>query len=118
LYVELPLDIETVFEWLLFRAWRKENLSIDNTHYIFYSQRTITSLLESTRFDCIKRWIWLLPSEKVNVLGVLAQKKRLSAVKTSKRLSWDFDLLGSGYFLRLYFKMIDKLRKQVTALKI
>lgn len=107
LYIELPSDIETVFDWILFRSWRRQNLNIDTTHYVFYSFRAVTFLLESLGFNCIERGFFPLPVFKGNVLGVIGRKCPVES-KLSKWISFDFDLFGSGHFRRLPFRIIKK----------
>jgi len=109
LYVELPSDIETVFDWIFFSIWRNGNLTIDNTHYIFYSKRSIIYLLESIGFDCVRCRFSILPEVKVNVMEALGQKKSLRTSRLSRGLSFDFDLLGSGHFTRLFPRLINKI---------
>lgn len=109
LYIVLPSDIETVFDWILFNRWRKRNLAIDNTHYIFFSKRSIIYLLESIGFDFVSCDFSILPDIQVNSLEIVCQKRKMEKSKLSKWLSFDFDLFSSGYLVRLIPRLIKKI---------
>ena len=114
LYVELPSDIETVLDWMLFGIWRKKNLSVDNTHYVFYSRKAISLLLESFKFKGVRIEYSILPVINTNVLEVIGRKES-AGTKTSPYLSLDFDLLSSGYFLRLLPRIVKKVKMSLSA---
>jgi hypothetical protein len=74
LFLEIPVDFNTFFDWLLCYQLFKKSLSIDLTHHVFFSKRTIATLLEEKSFIVKKINYNRLPVCGVKVMEVLAQK--------------------------------------------
>lgn len=117
LYIELPSDIETVCDWMLFGMWHRQNLAIDSTHYIFYSRKSVSLLFDSLRFRVIQFTYSILPECNVNVMEMIGRKEN-GMRKTSPYLSLDFDLIDSGYFPRLLRRIARKLKRSFFLISI
>jgi len=118
LYIELPADIQTVFDWLIFTRWMGKNLSIDNTHYIFFSRKTVATLLESKGFESVERKFSVLPNTSVTVQEHIGRRSAAGFQnETHPSLSFGFDLLSSRYFNNLLRRASSKLLRLGKARK-
>lgn len=108
LYVELPSDIETVFDWLALTRWRGGNLTIDHTHHVFYSKKSVRHLLVQSGFETAECRFSRLPVIGVTVLETLSRKDSEPKPSCLAGVSLDYDLLSSGHFPGLVRRALRK----------
>ena len=111
LYIQVPYDLATVFDWLLFMRRRGENLSIDLTHFSFFSLRSLTYLVEAAGFKCETMHFSKLPKFGNTLITILGRKVPASIHKPDKTLSFGFDLLRSGHFTQLFKRAFKRFVK-------
>ena len=110
LYIELPADIHAVLDWSLITRWMGKNLSIDNTHYVFFSRKTVATLLEKNGLESVGYNYSVLPSTSVTVLESISRKSNPATRNDiSPPTSFDFDLLSSNYFNGLIRRTLKKM---------
>lgn len=109
-YLEVPYDIGTVFDWILFGRWRGKNLPIDLTHFAYFSKRSLLRLLNENGFECLEFKFDTIPGGMdVTVLTVLAKKAGGERDSKYKNASFCFDLIGTWYFPRKIMAFFRKL---------
>jgi hypothetical protein len=101
LYVELPSDIEKVFDWMLFSRWRNKNFEVDFTHFIFFSRRSICLLLESSGFEVLECKFRKVESIGITVMAIVARKSSRKVANDCRPSSLAYDLFASGYLSSL-----------------
>lgn len=74
LFLEIPLDFDAFFDWLLCYQLFKKPLGIDVTHHVFFSKRSVVKLLKDGKFIVKKISYNKLPVCGVKVMEILAQK--------------------------------------------
>lgn len=110
LYIEVPYDLGSVLNWIVFSRWSRRNLNIDLTHFIFFSLRSLGYLLKKTGFECIRMSFRRLYKSNIIAINILAQKPEGGNIrKLCNDTSLGFDLLRSGYLARLPEKAFRKI---------
>lgn len=107
LYIEVDYDIGSVFRWLL----RRGNLGIDITHFTFFSLRSLAYLLKKSGFRCVRKSFYRMPKSDLIMMSILAQKSPSN--ESYKNLSFEFDLLRSGYLMGLPKRVFKRLHKTI-----
>lgn len=74
IFVEVPCDIQTFFDWLLFYRIFNENLNIDITHHVFFSQRSIKYLIHDEGITVLESAIGKLPQIDAKVIEITGRK--------------------------------------------
>ena len=108
LFIEIPVDFEAFFDWLLFYQLFKQPLAIDVTHHVFFSKRAIRRLLENGKFTVRKINYSKLPVCGVRVMEIVAQKRKgaqAKNVKTNKEDSSSF-LFFSVNLVRVFPRVL------------
>jgi len=107
LYIEVPYDLGTFFKWLFLDRLRRIPLSVDITHFSYFSIRSILMMLQESGFRSIHISFDFLPSvDNVLLLNVIAQKDSIvDRNESPKNYSYGFDLIKSN-FVRLLIRMV------------
>ena len=113
LYIEVPYDLGTLLNWLLFMRWRRTSLGIDITHFIFFSLRTLFYLLEETGFVCVRAKFEKSPTLDNKLITILARKTECKVNNSYRKKSFAFDLIKSAHFYLLTKRILFKLARVV-----
>ncbi len=106
LYLRVPYELWSVFSWFLFKKWRGRNLGVDLTHFIFFSSKSLTDLLKSSGFKCVKVRFDEFP--KINMI-ILARKLDSKGERSLRTFLLSFPLSRSGYWVMFLKKLFIKL---------
>lgn len=112
IFIDLPYDIATFFEWVFLRRYIGKSLGIDFTHNVFYSRRAVQYLLAkhgiavlSSKFNTIAHY------EGTVLIEALGRKvgSNDDISKYKKWLSLDFDLLNLRHFWAITYRIIRRI---------
>lgn len=112
IFLDLPYDIATFFEWLLLRRWMGKSLGIDYTHNIFYSRKAVQRLLAKHGIATLSNRYNTIASLKGTVLMETLGRKVDPKDDMSKYKNWlslDFDLLNAHYCLAILNRITNKI---------
>lgn len=115
LYLDLPYDIATFFEWLVWRRWVGKTLGIDYTHNIFYTRRAVQYLLGEHQLAVLTNKFTTVPANDGIVLMATLSRKvdaQDDLLKCKKWRSLDFDLL----ILRYLFSILSRAGRRFASL--
>jgi len=91
LFIEVPCDIFSFLDWLFYYRIIKENLNIDITHHVFFSQKSLKYLIQAEGITVLESTIGTLPQINVKVMEITGRK--ISGTKPQNNLGGKFSFL-------------------------